>query len=184
VLRVVHAPSNPGLKGTAIIERSISELQSQGLRFEYQRIEGIPHEEMPKVLSEADILVDELILHGPGWLSLEAMASGCVVATRFLEESPACFRPPVVPIDQTTVRERLGELIQDPARRRHLIEMGLKYVAGNDVGLVSRKILEKTCSAQEFAPDYVPGFLQSAYWTTDERIRLGLPPSLAKVQTC
>jgi glycosyltransferase involved in cell wall biosynthesis len=53
---------------------------------------NISNKEVRKLLTDADILLDELYMHGPGMIGIEAMASGCCVVAKYLEGSPLCFR--------------------------------------------------------------------------------------------
>lgn len=155
--KILHAPSNSTLKGTAKIEETLNRLASEGIQFEYVRIEGLKHEQLCALLTDADVVVDELILHGPGWLSMEAMASGCVVATRFLETSPDCFRPPVIPIDHRNCYDRLKMILLDKGLRNAKALAGIEYTHRNNcIRHVVDQIIEKTISPNTYPPDYVP----------------------------
>ena len=153
--KVLHAPSNASIKGTAKIEAALDQLADEGIDFEYTRIEGLKHDKLCELLSEADVVVDELILHGPGWLSMEAMASGCVAATRYLEDSPECFRPAVVPIDHHTLYPQLKKILTDKELRTQLANAGVAYTREhNSIGRVVDLILERAQSPHEVKPDY------------------------------
>jgi hypothetical protein len=154
--KVLHAPSNSSIKGTKIIEATIERLQHEGIPLEYVRLSGVSNEQVVEILSDVDVVVDELILHGPGWLSFEAMASGCAVATRYLEDSPACFRPPVVSIDRHSVYEKLRLLLTDREMRVRLAKEGIEYVKKNSISRVVNDIVRKAQRSCDFAPDYYP----------------------------
>jgi hypothetical protein len=162
--RVVHAPSAPHVKGTDLIENALRVLREEGLEFEFISIREISHPDVMRLLTEADVLVDELILHGPGWLSFEAMASGCAVATRYLPDSPACFRPPVWSIDQSNVIPRLRELLSNAELRTRLAVEGRRYVEENNaVSKVTDSVLAKVKRGSQSIPDYFPEFLLNSY---------------------
>lgn len=165
---VVHAPSSPEAKGTDRIEAAISRLQDEGVAFEFASIRNQPHEQVLKLLSDADVLVDELVYHGPGWLSFEAMGSGCAVATRYLETSPPCFRPPVLPIDETNIVDQLRSLLCNREMRIRLAEEGRRYVEeNNDIRKVVDGMLNRIARAGDVDTDYTPNFLVERYVPAD-----------------
>jgi glycosyltransferase involved in cell wall biosynthesis len=164
VPRVIHAPSAPHVKGTDLIERAIATLQSEGIPIEFVTLRNVPNSEVPGILSEADVLVDELILHGPGWLSFEAMASGCAVATRYLEDSPPGFRPPVWRIDESNITDRLRILLTDRDLRTRLGREGRDYVERNNtIAHVVDQVLMKVNATASDSADYYPDFLVKSY---------------------
>jgi hypothetical protein len=95
------------------------------------------------------------VFHGPGVLGCEAMASGCAVATRFLESSAEDFRPPVWNIDADTIKPKLRQLFADADLRQRLITDGRAYIeTHNDSVLVVRNMIENLSYPQP--PDYTP----------------------------
>lgn len=77
-LRVVHAPSNPVLKGTPLIMPALERLVAEGL-ITLELVQGVPSAEMPAVFARADVLLDQFRLGSYGVAACEAMAAGCVV---------------------------------------------------------------------------------------------------------
>jgi hypothetical protein len=160
--KVLHAPSIPFKKGTDIIEATLARLKEEGIPFEFISIRNTPHQEVLKLLTEIDVLVDEIVFHGPGALSFEAMFSGCAVATRYLQDSPACFKPPVRSINADNIYEQLKELLTNASLRNELIEAGRSYVMQNNTAeIVARGILNNLERAGKF--DYHPYFLRDHY---------------------
>ena len=159
---VVHIPSSPQIKGTVFIRQAIDDLKKEGLPFVYKELINIPNTEVLKELSNADILVDELFLHGPGVLSFEAMASGCAVATRYIESSPGVFLPPVVAIDEQNIKDKIRELIANNELRSSLIQKGRDYVANNNTvqHIVSQMM---TALSTENKPDYYPDYFRNKF---------------------
>jgi len=152
---VIHIPSDPWKKGTDIIEKTLYELKEEGIRFDYRVLHNISNEEVLIELMKADILVDEIVFHGPGVLSFEAMACGCIVATKYLEESPACFKPPVWNIDAKNIKEKLRVLLTDQNLRRSLSEKSRQYVIENNrAELILNKVL--SLSKNNIPVDYFP----------------------------
>lgn len=161
---VVHAPSVPHMKGSDVILDALETLSAEGVKFELLTVKDMPQPELLRVLADADVLVDELVLHGPGWLSFEAMASGCAVATHYLDDSPVCFRPPVWNIDESNISDRLRILLTDRQLRVRLAEEGRRYVEQNNrIEEVVDTLLEKVYSAGDAAPDYLPTYLTRHY---------------------
>jgi hypothetical protein len=162
ILKVLHAPSAPHKKGTDIIDTTLNRLKDEGFIFEFISVRNLPHKDLLNLLSTSDILVDELVFHGPGGLSFEAMLSGCAVATRYLESSPAVFQPPIWSIDAENIYEKLKILITDNQLRRELILKGKEYaVVRNSVDHIVAEILLNLESPRQ--ADYTPIFLREMY---------------------
>ena len=161
---IVHAPSEPYVKGTDVIEAALATLREEGIAFEFRSLRDMPHDQLLRHLTEADVLVDELVCHGPGWLSFEAMASGCAVATRYLADSPASFRPPVWAIDEHNIVGRLRELLTDRDLRISLAHDSRRYVeTHNRVDYVTDAIIAKTRAGRAGDTDYTPTYLRECY---------------------
>ena len=155
VPNVLHLPSDPSKKGTDVIESAIKALQNEGIEMKFHSYRNLDHKVIPAILQEMDIVVDQIVFHGPGVLGCEAMASGCAVATRFLEPSAAVFKPPVWNIDADTIKPKLRQLFNDAGLRQRLIEDGRAYIeTHNDSALVVRKMIENLSYPQQ--PDYIP----------------------------
>lgn len=151
---VLHAPSKPYFKGSDLIIESLNKLKNDGIQFELRLLENIRHDELLKELTNADILVDEVILHGPGFLSFEAMLSGCAVATRYFEDSPASFRPPIWNINEDNIMQQLKILLTNKDLRMDLAKQGRNYaLENNNIKKVAADILSKI-SSDDF--DYYP----------------------------
>jgi hypothetical protein len=159
---VVHIPSCPQIKGTEIIGAVINELKNEGLNFIYKELIDIPNRQVLEELSNADILVDELFLHGPGVLSFEAMSSGCAVATRYLQDSPDVFRPPVISITEENIKEKLRLLITNKELRIDLIQRGKTYVEEyNNVKMIVKNMLSIISTNKKV--DYYPKYFREKF---------------------
>lgn len=159
---VVHIPSSPQIKGTEIIRKVIHDLKSEGLVFSYKELINIPNKKVLEELSNADILVDELFLHGPGVLSFEAMASGCAVATRYIENSPGSFSPPVISINEENIKDKIRLLITDSVQRNNLIKKGREYVERNNSAQhIVSAMMENLLNVKK--PDYFPVYFRENY---------------------
>ena len=158
---IIHAPSRSGIKGTDIVTSTLNQLKNEGYEFEYKLIQNLPNEELLKLLTEADILCDELFLHGPGVLSAEAMAAGCAVATRCLNIKP--FQPPVCSITPENLAGKLKLLITDVDYRISLAKAGKIFVSAfNNPQHIAKKIIEDI-SRVNAKQDYEPQFFIKEY---------------------
>ena len=133
-LRVVHAPSKAGAKGSALIEPVLERLARAGL-LEYTPLRGIPNDRMPAVLAEADVVVDQFSVGSYGVAACEAMAAGCVVVShvtdrvRELVRDHAGIELPIVEAGPQTLEAVLTELAADPGRREELGRTGAMFVS-------------------------------------------------------
>ena len=129
---VVHAPSIDAYKGTAQILQAVEELQAEGLKFRFEKISGMSHEQAQERYRAADIVVDQILIGATGVLTLEALAMGkpCVV---YLRED--LFKPfyggqdlPVVNANPETIKDQLRAVIKDYEWRKDLSVRGRKLV--------------------------------------------------------
>jgi Glycosyl transferases group 1 len=126
---VLHAPSRRGVKGSSEIIAAIERLARRGVRFQFRMIEHAPHDRLRRELEDADVVIDQIHLPLHGKLGVEAMASGCALATCDrvdLEPWPA--RRPVWHVEAADIDRRLKRLLTDRALRLRLAEAGRRYV--------------------------------------------------------
>ena len=128
-LRVLHAPSNPAIKGTALIEGAVASLAGRQA-VELLLISGKSHQEVLAAIAGADVVIDQLNSETTGVLSAEAMALGKPVLCEYepLRLAPSARPSPVVPITSENLGERLLDLCTDDDRRRRLGREGREYV--------------------------------------------------------
>ena len=160
--KIVHAPSVPFKKGTDIIEATLASLKNEGVAFELMSVRNMPNDELLQLLSQADILVDEIVYNGPGTLSFEAMMSGCAVATRYINNSPQVFCPPVMNINADNIYKQLKTLLTNPQLIKELAIKGREYALRNNS---SAKIVADMLKNLEIPgqPDYYPDFLRQRF---------------------
>ncbi len=115
---IVHAPSNPQVKGTDIIERVIDSLTKE-VHFRYQRVENMSNAEAKKIYSQADIIIDQIITGSYGMLATESMALGKPVITYLREDLLGQYatKPPVCSANPDTLYEVLKQLLLNPELR-------------------------------------------------------------------
>ena len=59
-IRILHAPSNPFVKGSARIRDVVAELVAEGLRLELVELRGVPNSAVQEALAECHFVVDQL----------------------------------------------------------------------------------------------------------------------------
>lgn len=126
---VVHAPSSKSIKGTGAILEALDRLRARGVAFELRLLDQAPHAEVMAALRDADVVVDQLHLPLHGKLGVEAMASGCALASCDVPElEPIPARRPVWPIDRRSVEAQLERLLTDRSLRLRLAERARSHV--------------------------------------------------------
>ncbi len=127
---VLHAPSQRRVKGTRYVEAAMAELARQGFAAELSLVERTTHGEARLLYSEADLLVDQLLIGWYGGLAVELMALGKPVIC-YLERPD----PGVVPADMLeelpifhAKPETLAQAIRDCLEIRDLGQRGRAFV--------------------------------------------------------
>lgn len=130
---VLHIPSRASLKGTPTISPAMLRLQDQG-HIVYLEASGISPGDMWKMVSAADIVIDQIGIGAYGVASLEAMAAGRVVvahvwdSTRQFIAKETGLQLPIVQADSKTITEVVQGLAGDPATMEKLSASGRQYV--------------------------------------------------------
>jgi hypothetical protein len=78
IIKIMHAPSDPEIKGTNFVYGAIQILKNKNLNFEFTILSNVPNKEILKQLKNTDILIDQPSTW-IGRLGMEACASGCCV---------------------------------------------------------------------------------------------------------
>jgi glycosyltransferase involved in cell wall biosynthesis len=113
---ILHAPSDPNIKGTHIFEEAIVILRDKGLNFDFKILTGVKHDVVLNALSKATIVVDQPGAV-PARLAVEAMASGCVVVGGNIEAIHGLKNLPI---------------LQFPENAAELAEILCKYLSDNE----------------------------------------------------
>lgn len=123
---VLHAPSDPHIKGTAIIEQALEELRSR-FDFDYRVVKNLPHAEALKLYADADLVIDQALAGWYGGFAVEVMAMGKPVAAYIRDTDLPAVPPelaadlPILRIDPRTMRDDLAAIFE---RRREWPEIG------------------------------------------------------------
>ena len=113
--RLVHAPTHRDIKGTRFLLEAAERLQCEGVPFDLELIENLPHTEAQQRYREADLVVDQLLAGWYGGFAVEAMALGKPVIA-YLRESDLHVVPrkmreelPVINATPATIYDVLKE---------------------------------------------------------------------------
>lgn len=157
VLKVIHCPSNKSMKGTDTVLEIVKKLQ-QDINFSFELLQDIPNEEILRRLEKSDILIDELVLNGPGVLSYEAMYAGCIVLTKYTEKNVSYFNPPIIKVDAFNLEEKLREILTlNPEERYKLAEQARIWVENyGSPKKICKKIYEDILNQETMEYDYYP----------------------------
>ena len=128
---IIHAPTNPEIKGSKYIEEVIKRLKEDSVEFEYKRLEKVPREEALSIYLESDIVVDQLLLPGGGKLTHECLAMGKVVLAYMNYEGYEQKKPkdcPVIDVNTKNLYDLLKTTIMDYDSRVVVAKKGREYI--------------------------------------------------------
>lgn len=124
---VLHAPTNSALKGSTVADEVARRLEREGL-IRYDRVSGIPPEQMPDRMRAADIVLDQFALGMHGVAAVEAMAAGRIVLAHITDENRALLSDcPVVEANPDTLEDVLRGLLADREAGRRAARAGQEY---------------------------------------------------------
>ncbi len=157
---ILHAPSVPQAKGTDVVINVIRELEEEGVQFDFQLIEQMPNGKLRELLSEADIVIDQLYSVTVAGLSAEAMATGNAVLTHFIDDfSKVPAGCPAINVNHKTLKESLRQTIINVDERKAIAERGRIYVETvNDHVKVCENILNWLQNKDDLNYDFYPLF--------------------------
>ncbi|WP_406286098.1 glycosyltransferase [Embleya sp. NBC_00896] len=139
---VVHAMTSPFLRGTARIEPTLHRLHDIGL-IEYRRILHRSAAELPGLIADADVVLDQFACGAYGMTSCQALAAGRLTIC-YLHESATGHLPADVPIlnaNPDTLAEVLERVVAEPDPARELAARGPAYVEEHHDGRRSARVL-------------------------------------------
>jgi hypothetical protein len=154
VIRIVHAPSDPLLKGSAGVIAAVEQLQKK-YNIDFQLIKGLPHKEALKRYQEADLVVDQLLFGWYGGLAVEVMAMGKPVAA-YIRES-----------DLTAVPRQLAEELPILKVRPDTLQLDLEKLILRRAewpawGAASRRFVERWHAPEKIAGSMIHAYLSSS----------------------
>lgn len=130
VLRVVHAPSRRGVKGTEQVLSVVDKLRSEGIQIELRLVENVPNEEAREIYKWADVVIDGLKMGWYGVLAVEAMALGKAVIC-YIRDDLKHYLPYPLPLavaNPDNLYHVLKDLVFHPEEVCSLGKRGRQYV--------------------------------------------------------
>lgn len=143
-IKIVHAPSNAGKKGTKYVISTIEKIKNEFDNIDFILIENKPNHEALEIYKEADIVVDQLYLESHGVFAIECMALGKPVLCRIHEEFIKYYSDlPILSTDPNNLYNNLKILIENQDLRRELGEAGRIYVEEvHDSKKIAKQLIE------------------------------------------
>lgn len=113
-IKVMHAPTHRGNKGTKYIIGAIDRLFEEGYSVEKMLVENVSHNRLKEMYRECDIFVDQ-IMGGYGTATIEAMATGrpvvCSIYEEFCEYVDYTEGMPIIHADPDIIYNVLKDLV-------------------------------------------------------------------------
>jgi len=140
---IVHAPSDPILKGTPLIRFVLHKLKEEGYVFDYRELTKISNDKVLEELANSHIVIDQLFGSCGGVFSLEALASGNVVLgaanPEFNHNVPRdCPTIHITPLD---IYEKLKWVLEHPEEWEKIAVNGRNYVKKyHDKNVVAKQL--------------------------------------------
>ncbi len=132
-LRIVHAPSNAGIKGTPLILAALDELKGR-FDFDLVLIENMPHAEALRRYRSADLAIDQVLAGWYGGFAVELMAMGKPVSA-YIRDEDRRFVPsalwdelPILRLDPRTLVDDLARILGNPGMLVAAGERARRYV--------------------------------------------------------
>ncbi|NUS57929.1 MAG: glycosyltransferase, partial [Streptomycetaceae bacterium] len=128
---VLHAPSRGTLKSSALIDAVVGDFAARGL-VEYRRAADVRPADMPALVADADVVIDQLAIGNVGVLAAQAMAAGRLVvghaAPRVRERYDGAL--PQLDATPSTLRGVLESVLDDREHARELAAQGPEFASG------------------------------------------------------
>lgn len=139
---VLHVPSSPFLKGSALVDPALQELHERGL-IDYRRLEGVDPRQMPGLVGEADVVLDQFVLGLYSVMAIQGMAAGRLVVAHVHPRVRARLprELPVVESGPAAVTAVLERILSDREGFRALAAEGPAYASAVHDGRVSARVL-------------------------------------------
>jgi hypothetical protein len=162
---VLHAPSDPAVKGTSSVKAAVKAL-AERRPLEFRVLAGVPHARVTDEIARANVLVDQLGSTSASVLALEAMSARVPVLSRVDSRALASFHAdlPIVAVDETSLAGELDALLGDGERRARLGEAGRAYVLRTHAA-------EAVAAATAMIYDHAPTAPRGLYEATADGIR-------------
>lgn len=150
LVKIVHAPSSPVTKGTALVRAAITRLKREGYQLEYIELIGVPNAVVLRTLRECHIVLNEFYALVPGVFGVEALANYCALMTAADEtiepDLPAGSNAAWLPTKSYQVYDHLKFLLDHPDEQRRYAANGYewaqRHAAQSSSGAALKQLLD------------------------------------------
>lgn len=145
---VVHVPSMGVIKGTHLIEETLNKLDHEGL-IDYRPFRGVAASDMPGLISQADVLLDQFRIGSYGVAAVEAMFAGRVVVGHVVDKvRKIIFEKtgsdvPIVEATPESLEVVMREICTNSRHFQKVARAGLTFAQTFHDGTYSSAVLEK-----------------------------------------
>ncbi len=143
---VLHAPTNPLVKGTEKIAPVVAALHDEGL-IDYRHVLKVPADEMPGLYATADVVLEQFALGMYSVTAVEAMAAGRLVIGHIHDQVRDHVREatglelPVVSATPDSLESVLRDVVTRPEHYREIAARGPAFAAAVHDGAYSARVL-------------------------------------------
>ena len=134
-VRILHAPSNPIVKGTPLVRAAIAKLRKDELLFDYVEIIDETNENILDAMKESHIVIDQMYSFVPGMIGFEALAAKCVLITRSSPSLDESFPPDAenawISCEPFELYEKLKSLVSNPKIIEKQAQIGQNWAISN-----------------------------------------------------
>lgn len=131
-IKIVHAPSNPILKGTPLVKAAIKKLELEGYEFEYIELINKTNMEVLSLLSDSHIVLNQFYADMPGIFGIEAMAKkNAVLMSADYENLPTKGETPWLRTKYWEVYDNLKYLLDNPLEIEKYANDGYHFIKNN-----------------------------------------------------
>lgn len=151
---VLHAPTDPGIKGTGAILAALDALREE-FDFEVETVQGVPHAEAMRRYRSAHLVVDQVRAGWYGGFAVELMAMGKPVAS-FVREEDLWIVPDAMRRELPVLRIREPTLVED---LRSILTRRDEWTS---IGAASRRFAERWHDPRRIARAMANAYADSA----------------------
>jgi hypothetical protein len=135
IVRVLHCPSDPAVKGSYEFRKIMSDIQELVPQVEYVELTGVSNEEVLRVISEVDLVIDALWSDSPmAMIGYESASIGtpCITFGAALETLQKLNEQIPLPLfgyfDCSDAQKTILHFVTDPQARKDLAHLQGQYV--------------------------------------------------------
>jgi hypothetical protein len=144
-IKVIHAPTNPLIKGTQVIRATIKKLQVEGYFIDYIELFETSNSFVIKAMSNAHIGINQLYSFVPSVFGIECMANRVALITaadeKIEEDLPIGSNEAWVVTGYWNLYDQLKYLLDNPTKIEEQANKGFDFVKSNyDMNIIKDKI--------------------------------------------